>query len=90
MTRHERTIDRESVKLTHAEIAHEQMILRKRREYVERKIAHWSKFGTPAEINPHTGAAAPKHKRDADKLRAKKLLKECTRYCKAAHYRAAA
>lgn len=28
--------------------------------YVDRKVAHWNRMGTPSQIDPETGAAAPK------------------------------
>lgn len=43
--------------------------------YQERKVRHWMRFGTPAEIDPETGAAAPKwvlEERDARRKRERK------------------
>jgi hypothetical protein len=42
-------------------------------DYITRKIQHWTRFGTPAQINPQTGAACPKWKIEADEERARKL-----------------
>jgi hypothetical protein len=28
--------------------------------YIERKLRHWARFGTQAQLNPLTGAAQPK------------------------------
>lgn len=45
-------------------------------DYITRKILHWTRFGTPSQINPKTGAACPKWKieadEEADKRRANK------------------
>jgi hypothetical protein len=61
--------------MTAEEWAEEILKARKRREWTARKLAHWQRMGTPADINPLTGAAAPKWKLDADKVRAKMLAK---------------
>jgi hypothetical protein len=79
MTKHERNI------LTPEEIEDQRVRLAKRRAWVERKIAHWARMGTPSELRG--SAACPKWKIEADKARAKKLLDATHRPARAEHHR---
>lgn len=45
-------------------------------DYVSRKIVHWNRMGTPSQLDPETGAAAPTwvlEQRDERRKRAARL-----------------
>ncbi len=41
--------------------------------YIERKLRHWARFGTPCQLNTLTGAAQPKWKAEEDEAREKRV-----------------
>jgi macrodomain Ter protein organizer (MatP/YcbG family) len=46
-----------------------------RMDYIDRKVAHWSRMGTPSQIDPKTGAATPNWVIEEREAREKRLGK---------------
>lgn len=42
--------------------------------YEKRKVLHWNRFGTPSQIDPETGAAAPLWAIEDREAQRKKIL----------------
>jgi hypothetical protein len=58
--------------------------------YQERKVLHWNRFGTPAQIDPETGAAAPKwviEERDARRKKDRDAAKRRSLLARGVHFR---